>query len=287
MSTILKSKIKVALIQLIGSTADKSANLNRARKLIESALKKEPDTKIVVLPECFNSPYDVKQFAKYSEVIDDPEAQSVNVLKEIAKQHAITLVGGSIPERDPENDKIYNTCLIFNEKGEIIGKHRKLHLFDIDIPGQITFKESITLTGGDKVTIVDTSYGKIGVGICYDLRFPEMAMIAARKGAFAMIYPGAFNTVTGPLHWQLLARGRSVDNQIYTLLCSPARVPESPYQAWGHSLCSDPSGHVITEADIGEETLFVELDPEVIKKTRAGIPITTQRRFDAYPDVSA
>lgn len=287
MSYILKSKVKVALIQLVGSTPDKLANLKHAKALIDNAMQREPETKIVVLPECFNSPYDVTQFAKYSEVIEDPEAPSVNILKEIAKTHAITLIGGSIPERDPANDSIYNTCLIINEEGSIIAKHRKLHLFDIDIPNKITFKESITLTGGDKVTMVDTKYGKIGVGICYDLRFPEMAMIAARKGAFAMIYPGAFNTVTGPLHWQLLARARSVDNQIYTLLCSPARVPGSPYQAWGHSLCSDPSGKILCEADINEEIIFIDLDPEVIETTRGGIPITTQRRFDVYPDVSS
>ena len=122
-------------------------------------------------------------------------------------------------------------------------------MFDIDIPGKITFNESEVLDPGNKVTIVDLpEYGKIALAICYDIRFPELAMIAARKGAFLLLYPGAFNLTTGALHWSLQARARAMDNQVYVGLCSPARDMEASYNAWGHSMVVDPIAGVMVEA---------------------------------------
>jgi predicted amidohydrolase len=282
--SILAKKLKVALIQ-ITSGADKQVNLNHAKEFILKALKKDPSIDLTVLPECFNSPYSVSEFANYAEKI--PDGESTKFLSQLAKNNNIYLVGGSIPELG-EDGKIYNTSVTFNRQGEIIAKHRKVHLFDINIPGGITFKESITLTGGDKATAFELpEFGNVGEGICYDIRFPELAAIAAReKNAFAMIYPGAFNTVTGPLHWHLLAKARSIDNQIYTILCSPSRNLDLSYHAYGHSLVVDPSGNIVAEAGEGEEIVIAELDPEVLTKARAGIPVTVQRRFDVYGDWS-
>lgn len=285
MSKVLSQKIKVALIQFIGSTPDKSANLQKAASLVEKAVKDQPETKLVVLPECFNSPYATDKFREYAEVIGG-DSPSYKVLSNLASKLKIILVGGSIPELEPETNKIYNTSLVFDQDGNLIATHRKAHLFDIDIPNGITFKESDSLTGGEKATTVETSYGKFGLGICYDMRFPELAMISARKGSFAMIYPGAFNTVTGPLHWSLLARSRAIDNQIYTLLCSPARNLDSDYHAYGHSMVVNPRGDIIAEAGEGEEIIYADLEPSEIDSFRQGIPITTQRRFDIYKDVS-
>lgn len=129
-------------------------------------------------------------------------------------------------------------------------------------------------------------YGKIGLAICYDIRFPEAAMIAARKGAFLLVYPGAFNTTTGPLHWTLLARARAVDNQVYVAMCSPARDMEATYHAYGHSLVADPAANVLSEAEDKEDIVYADLDNDTITNTRKGVPIYTQRRFDLYPDVS-
>lgn len=286
MSKILSQKLKIALIQLKGSSTDKQANLQRAATFIERALKEQPETRIVVLPECFNSPYSVTKFREYAEVIS-PESVSVSFLSNLAAKYEITLFGGSIPEIDPKTDKIYNTALIFDETGILINKHRKVHLFDVDIPNGITFKESTSLSPGSKETTVSTPFGNVGVGICYDMRFPELAMISARKyNSFGMIYPSAFNTVTGPVHWHLLARARSVDNQIYTILCSPARNMESDYHAYGHSLVCDPKGNIIAEAGIDEEIVYAELSPEEIDSFRMSIPLYKQRRFDVYTDVS-
>jgi omega-amidase len=179
------------------------------------------------------------------------------------------LIGGSIPER--KDTKLYNTSLTFSPNGKLLAVHRKVHLFDIDVPGKIRFQESEVLTGGQTLTEVETEYGKLGVAICYDVRFPEMAMIAARKGAVAMIYPGAFNLTyepflsnitnlsTGPLHWELLARARAVDNQIYVAMCSPARDMDTSYSAWGHSTIVDPNGEIIAKAGEGEEIIYANL----------------------------
>ncbi|KAE9374616.1 carbon-nitrogen hydrolase [Stipitochalara longipes BDJ] len=129
----------------------------------------------------------------------------------MAKEANIYLIGGSIPEREESTGKLYNTSLTFDRSGALLATDRKVHLFDIDIPGGITFKESEVLSPGNKVTIIDfPEYGKVGVAMCYDIRFPELATIASRKGAFALVYPGAFNTTTGPLHWRLLGQGRAI-----------------------------------------------------------------------------
>lgn len=183
--------------------------------------------------------------------------------------------------------KYHNTSLLFSPKGVLLATHRKVHLFDIDIPGKITFKESDVLSPGNKLTLIDIPpYGKIALAICYDIRFPELATIAARKGCFLLLYPGAFNLTTGALHWELQARARAVDNQVYVGLCSPARDMEASYNAWGHSMVVDPNAGVMCEAGEEEEVVYAELTGEKIEEARKGIAIYTQRRFDVYPDVS-
>ncbi|KAK6205427.1 carbon-nitrogen hydrolase [Scheffersomyces amazonensis] len=281
----LQKSLKIALIQLKAG-ADKAANLAKVTKYIDQAVKTSTvgTLDLVMLPECFNSPYAVDQFRNYAEII--PSGETTSVLSELAKKYGIFIVGGSIPELDGE--KVYNTSLTFDPSGKIIAKHRKAHLFDIDIPNGITFKESISLSGGDKATVFKLGdFGNVGLGICYDIRFPELALIASRHphNSFAMFYPGAFNTTTGPLHWHVLARSRAIDNEVYTVLCSPARdVEGGGYQAYGHSLVVDPFGKIIAEAGEGEEILFAELDKDLLPKARESIPVHYQRRFDIYED---
>lgn len=196
-------------------------------------------------------------------------------------------MGGSIPEYVPLTKKFHNTSLLFSPTGDLLATHRKVHLFDIDIPGKITFRESDVLSPGNKLTLVELpEYGKIALAICYDIRFPELATIAARKGCFLLLYPGAFNLTTGALHWELQARARAMDNQVYVGLCSPARDMEASYHAWGHSMAVDPNAKIMCEAGESEEVVYAELKGESIEETRKGIPIYTQRRFDVYPDIS-
>ncbi len=246
-----------------------------------------------MLPECFNSPYGCQYFPKYAETIlptPPPEDQSPSwhTLSSMAMEAKAYLIGGSIPEFVPDTKKYYNTSLVFSPAGKLVATHRKTHLFDIDIPGKITFKESDVLSPGNKVTIFDMpEYGKIGLGICYDVRFPELATIAARKGAFLLVYPGAFNTTTGPMHWSLQGRARAMDNQVYVALCSPARDMSASYHAWGHTMLVNPNAEVIAEGDEKETIIYGDLEGAKIEETRKGIPLDTQRRFDVYPDVSA
>lgn len=160
-------------------------------------------------------------------------------------------------------------------------------MFDIDIPGKFKFKESEVLSPGNKLTLVDIPpYGKIALAICYDIRFPELATVAARNGCFLLLYPGAFNLTTGPLHWSLQARARAMDNQVFVGLCSPARDMEAGYNAWGHSMVVDPNAEVLVEAGEGEEIVYADLSSGRIEEVRRGIPIYGQRRFDVYPDIS-
>ncbi|KAI9742214.1 MAG: hypothetical protein M1818_004114 [Claussenomyces sp. TS43310] len=289
MAALLRQPAKLALVQL-ASGANKAHNLSHARsKILEAALA---GANIIVLPECFNSPYGCQYFPSYAETLipsPPPEAESpsFHALSSMAKEAKAYLIGGSIPELDPATKTYYNTSLTFSPSGQLLATHRKVHLFDIDIPGKITFKESEVLSPGNKVTIVDLpEYGKVGIAICYDVRFPELAMIAARKGCFALIYPGAFNLTTGALHWRLQGQARAMDNQVYVGLCSPARDMGATYNAWGHSLIADPMAEILVEAGEREEIVYADLNGDKIAETRKGIPIYSQRRFDVYPDVS-
>ncbi|KAI0019328.1 carbon-nitrogen hydrolase [Xylariomycetidae sp. FL0641] len=290
-SPVLKKPVKLSCVQL-ASGADKTANLTNAREKVLDAAK--DGAKIIVLPECFNSPYGCDYFPSYAETLlpsppSKEQSPSYHALSSMAAEAKVYLVGGSIPEADPDADskKYYNTSLIFGPDGALLASHRKVHLFDIDIPGKITFRESDVLSPGNKVTLVDLpEYGRIAVAICYDIRFPELATIAARHGCFGLIYPGAFNLTTGPLYWRLQGQARAMDNQLYVALCSPARDMNASYHAWGHSLIVDPMAQVVVEAEEEQSTVSWELDGAKIDETRKGIPLTGQRRFDVYPDIS-
>ncbi|KAG8885605.1 hypothetical protein FRB97_000513 [Tulasnella sp. 331] len=301
MSSATNAKLfSLALIQL-QVTQSKANNLTHAREMIRRAAEgdaQHAQPRVIVLPECFNSPYGVKYFDDYAETIgfvhgekyvtQNSPSQSVRELSAAAKETGMWLIGGSIPERDVvDKKKLYNTATMYSPEGELVAIHRKVHLFDIDVPGKIIFKESDALSPGTEMTMIDTDVGRIGIGICYDVRFPEPAMIAARKGCVAMIYPGAFNLTTGPLHWELLARGRAVDNQIYVAMCSPARDLSADYHAWGHSMVVDPLAVKLTEAGENEAIVWATIDPAEVESARKNIPVTSQRRFDVYPDVSA
>lgn len=153
----------------------------------------------------------VEYFPEYAEPV--PNGPSCTALSECAKDNDVYVVGGSIPELGEDN-KLFNTCTIWSPTGVLLGKHRKVHLFDIDVPGKITFQESKVLSPGNQLTMIKTEFCNIGIGICYDMRFPEMAHIYKQQGCDLLIYPGAFNMTTGPAHWQILQQGRAVDNQV-------------------------------------------------------------------------
>lgn len=271
----MSKTLKVGVCQM-NVFDDKEANLASATRMIKEAAT--DGCRLVVLPEMFNCPYAAGCFPAYAEPIP---GKTSTVLGELSREMNIYLVAGSIPERDDEG-QIFNTSLAFDPKGKIIARHRKMHLFDIDIPGGITFFESETLSPGQEVTTFATTFGPIGLAICYDMRFPELARAMVLQGANVIIYPAAFNQVTGPLHWEILLRSRAIDNQVYVIAASPANHPEAVYAAHGHSMVVDPWGKVIAEAGSGEMLLVTEINLETVDKVRKEIPVLKHRRPELY-----
>ncbi|XP_034036497.1 omega-amidase NIT2 [Thalassophryne amazonica] len=268
------SKFRLAVVQMKVSGV-KAENLSAARRLVKEAAG--AGSSLVLLPECFNSPYGTSFFAEYSERMP---GESTQVLSETAKENHVYLVGGSIPEED--GGKLYNSCPVFGPDGEMILKHRKIHLFDIDVPGKIRFQESETLSPGNSLSVFETPFCKVGVGICYDIRFAELAQLYSRKGCQLLVYPGAFNMTTGPAHWELLQRGRALDNQVYVATASPARDETASYVAWGHSTVVNPWGEVISKAGPEEAIIYADIDLQYLADIRKQIPVISQRRDDLY-----
>lgn len=269
------TKLLTALIQM-RVTADKGENLQAARDWIGRCAGE--GAALVMLPEMFCCPYDSAVFPRYAEPEGGPAWQA---LSNAARHSGVTLVGGSMPEIDA-NGRIYNTCYIFDPTGRQIGKHRKMHLFDIDVTGGQRFRESDTLSPGSRVTVVKTSFGRLGVAICYDVRFPELARLMVLQGANILAYPGAFNMTTGPAHWEILFRTRALDNQAYLLGCAPARDEGAGYISYGHSIVVSPWGRVVAQLDAGEDRLLAEIDLDEVERVRRELPVLQHRRTDVY-----
>lgn len=268
-------KIKIAAIQM-STVADKMENVRTVKTYLEKIKDENPD--FVILPEMFCCPYQTENFPIYAEKEGGPVWQQ---LSGYAKQYGIYLIGGSMPEKDAEGN-VYNTSYIFDREGKQIGKHRKVHLFDIDVKGGQTFKESDTLTAGDSDTVFDTEFGKIGVMLCFDIRFPELSRMMVNDGAKVIFVPAAFNMTTGPAHWELSFRTRALDNQIYMVGCAPARDVSAGYISWGHSIVTDPWGRVIDMLDEKKGILLTELDMDYEEQVREELPLLKSRRKDMY-----
>ena len=268
-------EIKVMVFQTRG-WREKEKNLRQMAE--QMAEQVTGDVDLVTFPEMFCCPYENEAFPVYAE---EEGGETWQWCSRLAKKYGVYLSAGTVPERDKEGH-IYNTAYVFDRQGRAIAKHRKVHLFDIDIKGGQFFKESDTLTQGNEVTVFDTDFGKVGLCICYDLRFPEMARLMADRGAVLILVPAAFNDTTGPAHWDLLFRSRAVDNQVYYIGTAPARDEGAAYQSWGHSLIVDPWGRIVSQLDEKEGSLKGTLDLDVEKAVRQQLPLLSQRRKDLY-----
>lgn len=270
-------KVRIGLCQMMVVKSTKKENILKAKSMIYEAADKGAE--IVALPEMFNCPYNNKHFREYAETY--PSGETLNMLSAAAKEKNIFIVGGSIPELD-EQGRVFNTSFAFDNKGEMIGKHRKVHLFDIDIKDGVKFKESEVLTAGSDITIIDTPWGKVGIAICYDIRFPELIRIMALKGVKIVIIPAAFNMTTGPAHWELLFKSRALDNQVYVVGVSPARNEKYSYVAYGNSLIANPWGSIIGKLDEKEGILVEDINLDYIDEVRESLPLLRHRRKDLY-----
>ncbi len=266
--------MRIALIQM-PVTADKMENLRTACGKIREAADGGAD--FAVLPEMFCCPYANDCFRAYGEAAGGP-AQSA--LSALAAELGIYIVGGSLPEL--AEGKVYNTSYVYGRDGRQLAKHRKTHLFDINVAGGQRFMESDTLSPGNDITTFDTEFGVMGLCICFDLRFEELARCMCLRGAKVLFVPAAFNMTTGPAHWELLFRQRAVDNQCFTVGVSPARDENGSYVAYGSSMAADPWGTVLCRAGAQEATLYADLDLDRLDAVRAQLPILSARRTDLY-----
>ncbi|MBN1797463.1 MAG: carbon-nitrogen hydrolase family protein [Spirochaetales bacterium] len=252
---------------------DIQQNLKRVFEMLNKAARKGAE--LIVLPEIFYYPYEIEKLRDQT----DKDNQILNLLCEWAGTNKKYLCTGSFVEK--RSDALYNTAYLIDPEGTIILKYSKSHLFDVELPN-LKVQESAVFTKGDTIDVADCELGKIGILICYDIRFPEMARLLGRRGAEIILVPAAFNTVTGPAHWKITFRSRAVENQCFVAAVSPARNRRSSYRAYGHSLIIDPWGRALAEAGTGEEIVFARLDPKVLIDTRVKLPLLRHRRDDLY-----
>ncbi len=271
--------MKIALLQM-PVCADKAQNLAVAESYITQAAAQ--GAAMAVLPEMFLCPYDNQCFPLYAE---PSGGESYQKLRQLAKQYHITLVAGSMPERS--GDKLYNTSFVFDPEGREIARHRKAHLFDIDVEGGQKFQESQVFTPGDAITTFQAGGHTFGLCICFDLRFPEAFRIMALRGAEAVIIPAAFNMTTGPMHWELTLRARALDNQLFTIAAAPARDESASYVSYAHSMVCSPWGSVAACAGTEPNILLVDLDFSEVTQVRRQLPLLSARRpklYNNYPE---
>lgn len=245
---------------------DKERSMASVEKTACEAKGKGAD--IICIPEMWNTPYSNKYIKRYSE---GRNGISYAFMQELARRLGVYLVGGSIPFKD-ETDDIYNTSFVFSMTGEEIARHDKIHLFDINFE-DMNFQESLHLKSGNSATVVDTEFGKIGVGLCFDIRFAELFRAMTNRGAKLVLVPGSFNMKTGPMHWEMTLRQRAVDNQIFLAGCAPARDENAVYVSFANSMAVDPIGTVLGNCGIEEGCIVEEIDFSQAERVRNILPI--------------
>lgn len=229
--------------------------------------------KLIVTPEnsTFLGPSDQK--VALSEALDGPTHMR---LAEMARRHRIHLLIGSVAERCDAR-RCYNTSLLFGPDGQLLAFYRKLHLFDIDIPGGPRFQESATIAAGDRPVVVDTELGKIGLSICYDVRFPLLYQKLVERGAEILTVPSAFTLQTGKDHWHPLLRARAIETQCYLLAAAQDGKHDGNRHSYGHSLIADPWGTVLAECGDGPGLCIAEIDLQKVRAVRQAMPVQAHR----------
>ena len=270
----MENRFKLALCQM-RIVAEEEENLKTAEAMIREAA--EGGARFVCLPEMFHCPYEP---AAFRAAWERGHENLLALLSHWALDNRVYLVAGSLCEKD--GPRLYNTSFVFDPSGRQIARHRKVHLFDVDLP-ELHMKESDSFTPGSEATVFDTQYGPMGLGVCFDGRFPELFRAEALQGARLIFLPAQFNTTTGPLHWELMLRSRAVDNQVFFAGASAARNEEASYHCWGHSTVTDPMGRVLAACDETEQILYCDLDLSLAEDARQRLPLLESLRRDVYP----
>jgi predicted amidohydrolase len=269
----MESVLIAAAVQM-SSGSDKRANLDRAETLVRSAAKQGAG--LVVLPEVFGWRGPRGTEGEFAEPIPGPTSGRLGAL---ARELRIHLQPGSITEAIPGERRCYNTALLFAPNGELVARYRKIHLFDVEIPGQVTAKESEARAPGRETVAVSTAIGSIGLSVCYDLRFPELYRRLVRAGAEILCIPSAFTFPTGAAHWEPLVRARAIENQCYVIAPDQCGTSPNGYRDYGGSMIVDPWGAVVARASEGESIILAEIRLDYLRKVRKELPCLTHMRL--------
>ena len=266
--------MKIGLCQM--NTQDKKAkNLEAAEAAIDKLAAQGAD--LVVLPEMFHFLGPDEEKITNAEPVPGP---SIDRLQRKAKEKRIFVHCGSILEKD--GNKIYNASVVFNRQGERVAFYRKIHLFDVEIPGGIVYKESAVVTPGKDIMTFNCEGITVGLSICYDLRFPELYRRLADRGVSLILIPAAFTLMTGKDHWEPLIRARAIENVCYVAACGQWGFHPVNNQCYGHSMVVNPWGMIIAQARDGETTVLAELDFEYMHSVREKLPALQHRRKDLF-----
>ena len=268
--------LRVACVQMT-SGPEKAANLEKAEKLVSRAAATGAD--VVALPEKWNAIGEADTLHAAAEPLEGGE--TVEAMAGWARGHGITLIGGSIAELREGHEKLSNTSIAFGPDGEILGVYRKIHLFDVEVEGNV-YRESEAEEPGEEPVVVRGEGWPIGLSVCYDIRFPELYRILALEGAELVTVPAAFTVPTGRDHWHVLMRARAIENQYY--VAAPGQVGETRpgKPSYGRSLIVDPWGIVLAQAPDEETVISAELDRTRLQRIREQLPSLKNRQADAY-----
>ena len=265
-----------ACVQIQGSS-DVERNLRVTEELVRRAAGM--GCSLVTTPEAttYLGPHDRK--VKLAEAVDGPTHRR---LADLAAELGIHLLIGSVAERaEGDTERCHNTSLLFDPRGELVASYRKMHLFDVDIPGGVRFSESKTCSRGSELVVAETALGILGLSICYDLRFPEVYRAMRDLGAQILMVPSAFTLMTGKDHWHALLRARAIETQCYVMAPGQwgAHDDEGLRRSYGHSVIIDPWGCVIAECSDGEGLCVAEIDLARVDGVRRSMPLADHRQL--------
>lgn len=267
--------VRVAAVQL-RSTSDEGRNWEEARTFVREAAGR--GARFVATPENTNFLGHHEEKVRRAEPLDGATCRR---FARLAAECEIFLLLGSFNQASDDPARCYNTSVLFSPEGRRLAVYRKMHLFDIDLSDEVSFQESATIKPGTRTEVIDTSVGKIGLSICYDLRFPELYRRLTAGGAEILCVPSAFTWTTGKAHWELLLRARAVENQCFVV--APAQCGKHDDQglrhSWGHSVIIDPWGEVLAMAEEEPGVVLADLDPDRLGEVRRSMPVAEHRRL--------
>jgi nitrilase len=267
---------KVAAIQM-ASGPNVSANLLEVERLVTEAA--EAGAELIVLPE--NFAFMGKEDEELLSIKEtDGEGPLQEFLSQLAKRQGVWIVGGTIPLAANNSDKVRSASLIINSEGERVARYDKIHLFDVQLPEtDETYAESKTIEPGNRAVVVDTPFGKLGVAVCYDLRFPELFRAMLDKGMELLAVPAAFTAITGKAHWEPIVRTRAIENLAYVITAAQGGFHFSGRETHGHSMIVDPWGTILDMLPRGTGFVISELDPNHLSNTRRTFPSLSHRQI--------